>query len=155
MKQLLVMLVNLFFVQQLLIGQSKEFYQRAVTCLKTIEKLYQVNDGTYLFRETYPFDIQHQASYLGTESSFSNNTYSYLWPFSGSLSAYVAMYEFDKKEQTLAHINDVVWTGLSQYEDLRTPIGYASYVKEAPTSDRFYDDNIWLGIDFADLYLLT
>ena len=32
------------------------------------------------------------------------------------------------------------------------PEAYASYIHTAPQSDRFYDDNIWLGIDFTDLY---
>jgi len=34
-------------------------------------------------------------------------------------------------------------------------VGYASYLNNAPVSDRFYDDNIWLGIDFTDSYLST
>ena len=37
----------------------------------------------------------------------------------------------------------------------RTPTAYASYINTAPVSDRFYDDNIWIGLDFTDLYLLT
>ena len=42
--------------------------------------------------------------------------------------------------------------GLDKYYDTkRQPAGYASYVNTAPQSDRFYDDNIWLGIDMADL----
>ena len=28
-------------------------------------------------------------------------------------------------------------------------------ISTAPQSERFYDDNIWLGIDFLDIYLLT
>ena len=35
------------------------------------------------------------------------------------------------------------------------PKAYASYIKDAPLSDRFYDDNVWLGIDFTDVYLMT
>ena len=27
--------------------------------------------------------------------------------------------------------------------------------QDAPLSDRFYDDNVWLGIDFTDVYLMT
>ena len=37
----------------------------------------------------------------------------------------------------------------------RIPIAYSSYIRTAPTSDRFYDDNIWVGIDFIDIYQIT
>ena len=155
MKQFVSLLINLFFAHQILLAQPNDDYQRAIYALHNIEKLYQVNDGTFLFRETYPFDAAHQATYLGTDVSPASNKYSYLWPFSGSLSAYVALYEYDNKIQTLEHIDQIVWQGLLNYEDKRFPFGYASYVKTAPQSDRFYDDNIWLGIDFVDLYLTS
>ncbi|UZJ65943.1 hypothetical protein OKW96_07380 [Sphingobacterium sp. KU25419] len=46
--------------------------------------------------------------------------------------------------------------GLHTYRDeKRLPVGYASYLNTAAASDRFYDDNIWLGIDFTDSYLYT
>ena len=46
--------------------------------------------------------------------------------------------------------------GLEKYLDIsRSPAGYASYINTASQSDRFYDDNIWLGIDFTDAYLNT
>jgi uncharacterized protein YyaL (SSP411 family) len=44
---------------------------------------------------------------------------------------------------------------MKYYDSKRSPAGYASYINTAAPSDRFYDDNIWLGIDFTDLYLLT
>ena len=50
----------------------------------------------------------------------------------------------------------MVLPGLREYaDDRRRPFAYASYIRSAPASDRFYDDNIWLGIDFADLYAAT
>lgn len=153
MKQIFILLINLTFVQQILLAQPSDYYQQATLVLHNVEKLYQVNDGTFLFRETYPFDTAHQATYLGADVTSTRNKYSYLWPFSGSLSAYVSLYEYDKRVEMLQHIDQVVWQGLLHYDDQRAPVGYASYVKEAPQSDRFYDDNIWLGIDFVDLYL--
>ena len=49
-----------------------------------------------------------------------------------------------------------VLPGLERYLDAtRQPTAYASYVNSAPASDRFYDDNVWLGIDFTDMYLAT
>ena len=46
--------------------------------------------------------------------------------------------------------------GLAEYLDTtRMPAAYASYINTAPASDRFYDDNVWLGIDFCDIYEAT
>ena len=46
--------------------------------------------------------------------------------------------------------------GLAEYLDtVRMPAAYSSYIHSAPASDRFYDDNVWLGIDFCDLYATT
>lgn len=129
-------------------------YQRAVKSLQIIEKLYGVADGKHLFREVYPFDQTYNASYLGDgDNSKKSNPYSYLWPFSGSLSAYTALLEKSNDPEIKKHIDQEVLPGLENYYDKRQPAAYASYVNSAPTSDRFYDDNIWLGIDFADLYL--
>ena len=59
------------------------------------------------------------------------------------------------REVTLPHTWNVE-EGLEEYrDDKRNPTAYSSYVKTAPQSDRFYDDNVWLGLDFTDLYLLT
>lgn len=53
-------------------------------------------------------------------------------------------------------LDTVVLPGLREYaDDRRRPFAYASYIASAPVSDRFYDDNIWLGIDFTDLYAAT
>ena len=46
--------------------------------------------------------------------------------------------------------------GLDLYLDsARQPAGYASYTKFSPAPDRFYDDNIWIGIDFTDLFIAS
>lgn len=131
-------------------------YQRAEKTLKTIEKLYAVNDGTNLYRENYPYDDTYTATYLGGGANENKaNPYSYLWPFSGSLSAYTILLEKNDDATIKSQIDNKILLGLEQYYDKRQPAAYASYVKFAPQSDRFYDDNIWLGIDFLDLYLHT
>lgn len=130
--------------------------QRAQIILDSIYTHYAV-DGTFLLRENYPFDAGYQASYLGdNKPAPKGNAYSYLWPFSGSLSAQVALLESQPKNKAKRkEIDTKVLTGLEEYIDQRAPVGYASYVRTARQSDRFYDDNVWLGIDFADLYLAT
>jgi len=46
--------------------------------------------------------------------------------------------------------------GLEQYYDsLRKPGCYQSYIELAGKSDRYYDDNVWLALDFCESYILT
>lgn len=55
-----------------------------------------------------------------------------------------------------SYLTAKVLPGLAHYFDtIRSPFAYASYINDAPPSDRFYDDNVWLGIDFTELYLHT
>lgn len=135
------------------VSQSQDFKQYSASTIDSIYKYYSA-EQLPLFREHYPFDESYRADYLGTDANRSKH-YSYLWPFSGVLSAQVARYELDKAPLTKQHIEDHVLEGLNQYYDKRTPHAYASYINTADLSDRFYDDNIWIGIDFVDLYTLT
>ena len=136
--------------------KEDSYYAKASETLAQIENLYAVPDGKQLLRENYPFDDTYSASYLGGgENENKTNPYSYLWPFSGSFSAYVALLEHSNDQAVKSHIDRVVLPGLENYYDTRKPSGYASYINSAAPSDRFYDDNVWLGIDFTDLYLHT
>ena len=142
-----------------LMGQSsalsRDFANKAKVTLDSVYKHFGIG-GEPLLRENFPYDNSYQASYLaGPNQSNKGNLYSYLWPFSGSLSAQVARLEINKEQMVLNDIKHKVLPGLQHYYDKRPPYAYASYVNSAPKSDRFYDDNVWLGIDFADLYLLT
>lgn len=112
-------------------------------------------EGTGLLRENFPFDSGYKAGYLASEEqAVQGNPYSYLWPFSGTLSAVAAIMESDIAWQDT--LENRVLPGLQEYYDgVREPHAYSSYISSAPQSDRFYDDNVWLGIDFTDLYRLT
>lgn len=126
---------------------------RAGATLDSIYACYGV-DECRLLRENYPFDDAYRAGYLASQEQAQPNPYSYLWPFSGTLSAVSAAIEADASYRKL--LDERVLPGLAEYLDtLRMPAAYASYVNSAPASDRFYDDNVWLGIDFCDLYLAT
>ena len=129
--------------------------ERAQTLLDSLYKNYSV-PNSLLLRETYPFDNQHKATYLASkEQTTESNQYSYLWPFSGTFSAVNALVEANTKEY-LPIIEKQVLPGLEEYFDTkRVPEAYASYINSAPLSDRFYDDNVWLGIDFTDIYMMV
>lgn len=156
MRKILFLTGFLWYSTALLYGQSlnhPDFKTMAEVTLDSIYQHYGIQE-TQLLRENYPFNEAYQASYLAEDQpEQQSNPYSYLWPFSGSLSAQVARYELEKDPQVLADIERKVLPGLDEYYDRRQPHGYASYIQSAPTSDRFYDDNVWLGIDFTDLYL--
>jgi len=129
--------------------------QRATETLETIYQLYGAGQ-TPLLRENYPTDSSYRADYLVEGESGQANAYAYLWPYSGTLSALNALYGATGDEHFLSLLESRVLPGLElYYDDQRQPAAYASYIRSAGRSDRFYDDNIWLGIDFAELYLLT
>lgn len=53
-------------------------------------------------------------------------------------------------------LNEIIVPGLENYyDDKREPACYQSYIVQAGESDRFYDDNIWLAIDFLEAFQLT
>ncbi|MCU4163638.1 glycoside hydrolase family 76 protein [Carboxylicivirga caseinilyticus] len=130
--------------------------KRATDTLDSIYVHYSVEESI-LLKEHYPFDKDYSATYLAAEDQNSGSErYAYLWPFSGTLSALSAIMELSEESKYNEILNDKVLKGLEKYFDTsRLPYGYSSYINEALPSDRFYDDNIWLGIDFVDLYLLT
>lgn len=126
---------------------------RARATLDSIYVRYGV-EGSSLLRENYPFDADYTAGYLASADQARPNPYSYLWPFSGTLSAVNTVVESDASWRRV--LDGRVLPGLAEYFDTtREPAAYASYVNTAPASDRFYDDNVWLGIDFCDLYAST
>lgn len=112
---------------------------------------------TCLLRENYPYNEKHTVPYLAAEEQANMpNPYSYLWPYSGTFSAVNALWKTTKDEKYQRILNEHILPGLSQYYDsLRTPHAYSSYVQSAPISDRYYDDNIWIGFNFIDIYQLT
>ena len=126
---------------------------RAKATLDSIYAHYGVAENR-LLRENYPFNVDYTASYLASADQARPNPYSYLWPFSGTLSAVNTILEADASYRSV--LDGRVLPGLAEYLDTtRMPAAYASYINTASASDRFYDDNVWLGIDFCDIYEAT
>ncbi len=126
---------------------------------QTLDSLYHRYSipGTCLLLENYPMDAAYKATYLASEEQKNKpNQYSYLWPYSGTFSAVNALLATTGDAYYKSLLDQKVLTGLEEYFDVRrSPAAYASYVRTASPSDRFYDDNVWLGIDFTDTYHLT
>lgn len=132
---------------------SINYLDKAETTLDSIYKHYSV-DNICLLRENYPFDDKYTATYLASEQHENlPNSYSFLWPYSGTFSAVSALLETTGDHKYLDILTSKVLPGLEEYfDEKRSPAAYASYISSAPLSDRFYDDNVWLGIDFCDVY---
>lgn len=128
---------------------------KAQSTLDSVYRYYSVQNTT-LLRETFPFNSDYAATYLDNQDQAKPNPYSFLWPYSGSLSAVSAIMMHKKTKGVESYLTAKVLPGLTHYFDtVRSPFAYASYINDAPLSDRFYDDNVWLGIDFTELYLHT
>ena len=130
--------------------------ERAQQTLDALYKNYAA-PNTCLLRENYPSDQNNKATYLASEEQAKrHNEYSYLWPYSGTFSAVNALLESTGNKKYKKLLENKVLPGLEEYFDTqRTPNAYSSYIQTAPASDRFYDDNVWLGIDFTDIYQIT
>lgn len=136
--------------------QESQHLSRAQQTLDSLYQYYSITN-TNLLRENYPFDESYTATYLASDAQANKpNPYSYLWPYSGTFSAVNGLFEATKDKKYQELLDTRVLIGLEEYFDTtRTPNAYSSYIQTAPTSDRFYDDNVWLGIDFTDTYQIT
>ena len=133
-------------------AQNPELFRAAQT-LDSIYAHYSV-EGSCLLRENCPSGFaDYAATYLATQPAGGPHPYSYLWPYSGCFSAVNALLAATGDARYKDLLEQRVLPGLEEYRDtLHAPEAYASYIRTTEPSDRFYDDNIWLGIDFTDLH---
>lgn len=111
------------------------------------------NSQRQVFAETYPLALDKKATYTASDlaQTEAGKTVAYLWPSSGMLSASIALAELHDSPNTQGNI-DRVLDVLKQYRDtFRLPTAYTSFLVKATTSDRFYDDNMWIAQDLIDL----
>lgn len=131
------------------------FARYAGELLDSTFKYYRVPERC-LFNETFPKQENEMVSYLAGSDTVRKDKVAYLWPTSGLFSAVNALLKTTGDEKYKNLLQTVILPGLEQYVDtLRKPVCYQSYLSEAGYSDRFYDDNIWLGLDFLESYQLT
>ncbi len=129
--------------------------QRATETLKQIFTLYAAGHD-HLLNETYPYRQEEKVSYLAGEDNVKGKRVAYLWPTSGVFSGVNALLKTTGEKQYQKMLDKEVLPGLANYYDqVRQPACFQSYIFSAGESDRFYDDNVWLAIDFCESYLLT
>lgn len=128
---------------------------RALTTLKQIFSLYDAGHD-HLFNETYPYKGENKVTYLAGEDKVKGKRVAYLWPTSGVFSGVNALLETTGSKQYRNMLETSILPGLQQYYDtVRSPACYQSYIFSNGKSDRYYDDNVWLALDFCKLYMLT
>lgn len=127
----------------------------ADSILTQVMNLYQTEDG--LLTETYPINPKQTITYLaeGTQQNGTQKA-AFLWPYSGMLSGCVALYETTGKKKYKNMLEKKILPGLEQYwDDSRQPACYQSYPRKYGQHGRYYDDNVWVALDYCDYYRLT
>lgn len=128
---------------------------RAQTTLQQIYRLFDAGHNQ-LLNETYPYKPDNKASYLAGDDTLKGRRVAYLWPTSGVFSGVNALLKTTGDKQYRRTLENVVVPCLDQYYDAkRQPACFQSYIASAGKSDRFYDDNVWLALDFCESYMLT
>lgn len=127
----------------------------ADSILSNVLNLYQTNDG--LLTETYPVKPDQKITYLagGTQQNGTLKA-SFLWPYSGMMSGCVALYKATGNKKYKKILEKRILPGMEQYWDnSRLPACYQSYPTKYGQHGRYYDDNIWIALDYCDYYQLT
>lgn len=127
----------------------------ADSILSNVLNLYQTNDG--LLTETYPVNPNQKITYLadGTQQNGTLKA-SFLWPYSGMMSGCVALYKATGNKKYKKILEKRILPGMEQYWDnSRLPACYQSYPTKYGQHGRYYDDNIWIALDYCDYYQLT
>lgn len=134
---------------------NSRYLSIADSILDNILNLYQTKDR--LLTETYPVNPDQKITYLagGTEMSGTLKA-SFLWPYSGMMSGCVALYEATGNKKYKKILEKRILPGMEQYwDDSRLPACYQSYPVKYGQHGRYYDDNIWIALDYCDYYRIT
>jgi len=134
---------------------SARYLQRAETMYTAVWQQYQVVGQPGLLAENYPSNRADSLTYM-QGGGVQEKAVSFLWPFSGMLSATNVLLKIPAaRPQYLPYLGRLMG-GLGQYRDsARTPTGYQAYPVKFEKSDRYYDDNGLVGIDFMEAYFNT
>lgn len=151
-------LVCILFCLTSAVGKTPEntrYLSIADSILHNVLSLYQTKDG--LLTETYPVNPDQKITYLagGTQQNGTLKA-SFLWPYSGMMSGCVALYKATGNKKYKKILEKRILPGMEQYWDnSRLPACYQSYPTKYGQHGRYYDDNIWIALDYCDYYQLT
>jgi len=131
-----------------------ECLHRAEEIYTKIWQLYRV-PAYGLLSENYPADNNAKLDYLQGDK-VNARVVSFLWPYSGMLSATNALLQVASVKKKYTFYLDSLATGMEKYRDTsRKPIGYQAYPVMFEHADRYYDDNGLVGIEYTEAYFNT
>ncbi|OLY91838.1 Glycosyl hydrolase family 76 [Cnuella takakiae] len=134
---------------------SAEYLKRAETIYANVWKHYRVRDHAGLFSENFPSGKKDTLTYM-EGGGVQEKAVSFLWPFSGMLSATNVLLQVPEVRNKYKPYLDTCVIGMEQYRDTsRSPVGYQAYPPRFEKSDRYYDDNGLVGIDYMESYFNT
>jgi rhamnogalacturonyl hydrolase YesR len=108
-----------------------------------------------LFSENFPSNKKDSLTYM-QGGNVGEKPVSFLWPFSGMFSATNVLMKVPALKARYKKYQDSLVTGVEQYRDeIRKPMGYQAYPVKLERSDRYYDDNGLVGIDYMESYFNT
>ncbi|WP_145716903.1 glycoside hydrolase family 76 protein [Chitinophaga japonensis] len=130
---------------------AAEYRRRAEEMYQRVWNLYRV-PRYGLFSEYYPQQHQDSLTYM-QDGKVASREVSYLWPFSGVVSATNIMMRLPGREKAYRPFLDSVMHGMYLYRDTsRQPAGYQAYPVRFEQVDRYYDDNGLVVIDYMEAY---
>ena len=135
--------------------KNNRYLSIADSVLNNVLNLYHTADG--LLTETYPVNPDQKITYLaGGMQQNGMLKASFLWPYSGMMSGCVALYKATGNKKYKKILENRILAGMNQYwDDSRQPACYQSYPTKYGQHGRYYDDNIWIALDYCDYYGLT
>jgi hypothetical protein len=134
---------------------SEKYLQRAELMYTTVWKHYRVPAFSGLFAENFPSGNADTLTYFQGDG-VKEKAVSFLWPFSGMFSATNVLLKIPAVTKKYLPYLDTCVTGMEKYRDtIRIPAGYQAYPVSFEKSDRYYDDNGLVGIDYMEAYFNT
>ena len=131
-----------------------ECLDRAEEIYTKIWQLYRV-PAYSLLSENYPADNNAKLDYLQGDK-VNARAVSFLWPYSGMLSATNALLHVPSVKKKYTLYLDSLAIGMEKYRDTsRKPTGYQAYPVMFERADRYYDDNGLVGIEYTEAYFNT
>lgn len=116
---------------------------------------YRIQKYAGLFSEYYPSGGTVSLDYF-QGAKVDEKPVSFLWPFSGMFSAANVLVRYPELKPKYSKYLDSLTVGVSAYRDTtRVPVGYQAYPATLEKSDRYYDDNALVCIDYLEAYLNT
>lgn len=117
--------------------------------------MYRLKKHPGLFSEHYPSGEKADLDYF-QGANVKEKEVSFLWPFSGMFSAANVLIRYPDLKEKYARYLDTLAIGVLAYRDTtRKPAGYQAYPAALEKSDRYYDDNALVCIDYCESFFNT